>query len=813
MPVRGGAGPKAAKPEHDYRVLYMSDPIYLNESDNIDVYLERKNNYTSAIEPATGLSTVTATYSATESGAAIHPSLTVALRERDAAPGFYYGVINGAAKGAHLTVGTQIFLRISDGGAHIDVTRPVVVRQVRDPINTANPGGDVTIIIPPPPPPPPPDDTDTTPAAVVIGPTNTRLLVGDTETIPVTVRNAAGANLAGVTPTSWSSSDSSIVSVDSGGVVTGVAEGTAAITAHYNAIDSNAIGITAYVITIILPPPPPPPDITPVSVVVSPTTLTLQSGAPQTVSAVIKNAEGAVLVLSPTSWTSSDSTKATVDASGVVTWVAQGSTRITAHYNALTSNSCTVTAVANVDTTPTSVVVSPSTMSLQNGVPQQLTAVIKNAANVALALSPTSWTSSDPTKATVSASGLVTWVAQGSTNVAAHYNTLDSNNCAVTAVVNVDTTPASVVIGQYFSQLLVGATETMTASVRNAAGTNLAGVNPTSWTSSAPSFVSVDSATGVATGVAAGAAQITAHYNALASTAASITAVAAVVGDHYPNQPAGFSILSPLLTGDVLPPSQSEYVAGSSNEIGWIRVNNVSVVTDPTSPEDSQKVFEIPYPAGAGNGGAPGEIFCYSSTNPQKWPQNPKEIYIRYQYKTAPNFPSSLGANKMMYGQIGNSDNGEVGNKLVYLINSSADYHFSGTADASSVVFDPNGGTNYNVPMWPTIIVQGTPSSDVVINQNVITGDPTLWKYQPRGVWCLHELYAKANTPGNSDGEIKVWFREQLIIHGTGIKWSNNPTQDKWWTMFWDPVYNNMIPLNASNAYHHMKNLYVSGKP
>lgn len=292
-----------------------------------------------------------------------------------------------------------------------------------------------------------------------------------------------------------------------------------------------------------------------------------------------------------------------------------------------------------------------------------------------------------------------------------------------------------------------------------------------------------------------------------------------------PHEPPGFTQLSPILSGLITPPTQAEYVAGSPNEIGWIKAGATAAITtvDATAPEGAARVLNTTFPPGGGNGASPGFVYAYSSINPQHWSPgtiSPKEIYFRYYYKISPNFPGSLSANKMMYGQLGNDFGGPdvVGNKLVYLINPSADYRFSGAVDASPVIFDPSGGTPYNTPMNPTITIQGVISVDGVVRSTIDlkqswTADPTLWKYQSRGVWHFHELWAKANTPGNQDGSIIVWFNGDEIINYSGrIKWSNNPTQDTWWTMFWDPVYNNMIPMDIVDGYHRLEGLYVSGK-
>ena len=87
----------------------------------------------------------------------------------------------------------------------------------------------------------------------------------------------------------------------------------------------------------------------------------------------------------------------------------------------------------------------PSTGGVSTGTPTlQLTATLKDSAGNALKLgdfSPTVvWASSDPTKATVSQSGLVTKVATGTTNITASVTlpgylggaTITSNNDVIT---------------------------------------------------------------------------------------------------------------------------------------------------------------------------------------------------------------------------------------------------------------------------------------------------------------------------------------------------------------------------------------------
>lgn len=67
-------------------------------------------------------------------------------------------------------------------------------------------------------------------ATVTVAPTSAQLVPGETRTLVATLRDAGGAELTGRTVT-WSSGATAIASVSTGGVVTGVAPGTATITA------------------------------------------------------------------------------------------------------------------------------------------------------------------------------------------------------------------------------------------------------------------------------------------------------------------------------------------------------------------------------------------------------------------------------------------------------------------------------------------------------------------------------------------------------------------------------------------------------
>jgi hypothetical protein len=151
----------------------------------------------------------------------------------------------------------------------------------------------------------------------------------------------------------------------------------------------------------------------------------------------------------------------------------------------VTGISPTITVTA--DLVPTSVSVTPTTLSLEVGSTGQLAAVVKNALGTVLTGQVVTWASLTPGIATVNGSGLVTAVATGLTTVDARINGISSN--AVTTTVTVDSVPASIVIPATLT--INTGTSQLSATVKNAAGAVIPGLVPTAWNSSAPTKVTV----------------------------------------------------------------------------------------------------------------------------------------------------------------------------------------------------------------------------------------------------------------------------------------------------------------------------------
>ena len=264
----------------------------------------------------------------------------------------------------------------------------------------------------------------------------------------------------------WTTSDATLATVSSSGVVTGVAVGTPTIT--YTV--STGCG-TAYTTASV--------------------TVNTVPSAPAAIGGTTTVCVGAVTTLTDATgagaWTTSDATLATVSSSGVVTGVAAGSPIIT--YTV--SNACGIAYV----TTPVTVNPLPSTPATIGGASS---VCVGSTTTLTDAVSGGTWTSSNAGLATVDATtGAVTGVAVGSPVI----TYTESNSCGtvyVTAAISVITTPAtpSAITGTFTTS--VGSTVTL-ADVTTGG----------SWASSNVALATVDAATGAVTGVAAGSPVIT----------------------------------------------------------------------------------------------------------------------------------------------------------------------------------------------------------------------------------------------------------------------------------------------------------------
>ena len=230
---------------------------------------------------------------------------------------------------------------------------------------------------------------------------------GDTATVTATVLDAGGTVIAGATVT-WSSSSASIATVSAAGLVTAIGNGTATITATSGAASATAAVTVAR---------------TAASIVLSDTVLTFPSlGDTTQLTVTVKDANDSTMVSSTDSWTTSDTTVATVSDAGLVTSVADGTATVTA-----TSGAASDTASVTVAQVAASIVLSDTTLTFSAlGDTTQLTVTVKDANDSTMVGATVTWATSDTTVATVSDAGLVTAISPGTANITATHQSLSA---------------------------------------------------------------------------------------------------------------------------------------------------------------------------------------------------------------------------------------------------------------------------------------------------------------------------------------------------------------------------------------------------
>jgi alpha-tubulin suppressor-like RCC1 family protein len=181
----------------------------------------------------------------------------------------------------------------------------------------------------------------------------------------------------------------------------------------------------------------PPPQV--VSVTVTPSEVTLDPGESQQLTAVPRDEAGDPLDDRPVAWETTEQTVATVSATGMVTAVGPGDAVITA-----TSEQNSGTAAVSVSVPVASVTVSPSELTLLAGAPQQLTAVTRDEAGNTLVGRSITWTTSAPSVASVSETGMVSGVGEGTATITA---TAGGKNAGAVVSVVASVTFASVAAG------------------------------------------------------------------------------------------------------------------------------------------------------------------------------------------------------------------------------------------------------------------------------------------------------------------------------------------------------------------------------
>jgi uncharacterized protein YjdB len=232
-------------------------------------------------------------------------------------------------------------------------------------------------------------------------------------------------------------------------------------------------------------------------------------GKTHTFSTELRDAAGNRITGRSITWTSLKPTVAAVDASGLVTGVAVGAAGIIARVD-----DATATTLMFVQPAVTSVLLLPPTNSIPMGGSKTLTVAASDKDGQSVGGRLIAYSSSNPSVATVNASGTVVAITLGTATITAesvldHVAGTATVSVVPVAVTNVSITPAGA------QTVFQGLTMQLSATTRDGSGNILIG-RPVNWTTSNQAVATV-SGTGLVTGVSLGSAQITAESEGVTS--------------------------------------------------------------------------------------------------------------------------------------------------------------------------------------------------------------------------------------------------------------------------------------------------------
>ncbi|HEX6750645.1 MAG TPA: Ig-like domain-containing protein [Longimicrobium sp.] len=223
--------------------------------------------------------------------------------------------------------------------------------------------------------------------------------IGDSVQLSATAYDGTGKQVNAVP--SFSTADSTVVSVTPAGLVRARGTGLARVVAAAGGkADTSMIQVVQLV----------------TAVAISPAAVTLATGQTLNLSAVASDAGGSAVPGTSYTWASSNPAVATVDPSGVVHSVAEGSAMVTA----TAASGAAGQSQVSVQQTPIATLsISPSSFTLAPGQNAQASAIAKDANGTALTGRVVTWSSSNPTVANVSPLGVVFALADGSATITA----------------------------------------------------------------------------------------------------------------------------------------------------------------------------------------------------------------------------------------------------------------------------------------------------------------------------------------------------------------------------------------------------------
>ncbi|MEQ1689869.1 MAG: Ig-like domain-containing protein [Gemmatimonas sp.] len=335
---------------------------------------------------------------------------------------------------------------------------------------------------------------------VTVSPATFTLRLTNVKAFTATAKNATGTVITGRT-FRWSSSNSSIASVDQNGSVIALTAGSVVIAADVDGV----IGNSSVLVTNI--------PIGACSLAPAAQTVTVTAQAQPIVT--LRDTAGNILPTlgRPLAWSSDNEIVATVSATGVITARKAGTARVTTSSVEYPNVSCGTNFIA-VDPRIVTAQIQPRNISLRIGAPRQLTVTLLDSVNGAIPPGRViNWTSATPAIATVSNTGLVTGLSLGTARIAVNAEgAVDTVNFSVTKI-----PVATVRLSPLTSSVVQGGIVQITATVEDSTGAVVTD-RLVEWSSNDPTKASV-SQTGLVTSIAPGTVTISAISETRTGTA------------------------------------------------------------------------------------------------------------------------------------------------------------------------------------------------------------------------------------------------------------------------------------------------------
>ncbi len=355
--------------------------------------------------------------------------------------------------------------------------------------------------------------TPATLVSVAFSPSNPSVAAGTSAQVTVTGTFSDGSTQNLTSIAVFSSSNPAAVTVNSSGVITGVAPGTSNVTVTVDG-QTNSFSATTSAATLV-------------SIAITPSVPTsFAKGTTEQFTATGTFSDGSTQDLSSgVAWTTSNPAVYTVDTHGLATGAGTGSATLTAAYQ---GRSVTTPSVQVTPAVVASIAVTPAADSVVTASTIQYTAIATYTdASTQDVTGSATWSSSSITVATITSIGYALAIVPGSTTIAALYNGI-TGSTGLTVTPIIAPTLTAITVAPTIGSVAIGNTQQFTATGVYSDGTTQNLTSQATWVSSATGVATVNSS-GLTSTHSGGNTQITASYNGVSGVAALTVSPATLV--------------------------------------------------------------------------------------------------------------------------------------------------------------------------------------------------------------------------------------------------------------------------------------------